>query len=420
MKQWNRDLAPSRAKGVQVLELIDTAQATTRKALAEATGMQNATLNRLVAQLLTRGVLFEAEQLDEGRRGRPQARLALRPDHAAIVGLEFGRERLVGVVVDASGELRHIDKHLPVPDFAGTDATMGNIANTVRKLLNDAGFQPHQLAAAGIALHDVVTASGEWRIGGSNEGFQVNSALAEQLGCPVTADDVSRAFAQAEYRYGAGQGESDMIYLFLGSHGVGGGIFVNDHMLVSSAGICGEIGHVMVNEDGPLCQCGSVGCFETVASHRAVEARFAATLDQGVASSVDRSAPFQQICEAAGKGDKAAYLVLRELGEAMARALAATVNIVGAPTIVLGGPLRLAGEQFLDHVTVDLRQRVISGLSSHVSVRFASLPAYAGALGVAIGARESALHSGALLQDRNPQPSDPTDSAEGRMQLQSS
>ena len=65
-------MAPSRAKEIQVLDLIDRAQATTRKALAAATGMQNATLNRLVAQLLARGVLFEAEQLDEGRRGRPQ------------------------------------------------------------------------------------------------------------------------------------------------------------------------------------------------------------------------------------------------------------------------------------------------------------------------------------------------------------
>lgn len=404
-------LAHQRAKEVQVLELINSGAATTRRALAMATGLRGATLNRIVASLVDRGVLTEVELIGSGRRGRPQARLALRGSNSAIIGLEFGRGRLVGVVLDAAGQIVRQEKSLPAPDFAGTNATMDALSKVVLELLSASGVERTRLAAVGIALHDVVTADGEWRIGGSSEGLRVQEALENRLGCLVVAEDVSRAFARAEHHHGAGQDEPDMIYLFLGSHGVGGGIFVNDHMLVSSSGICGELGHVMVDENGALCQCGSIGCFETVASHRAVEHRFQAVIDQGVASTLAAPASFTDICRAAGAGDKAAHLVLREVGDAMAIVLASAVNILGAPAIVLGGSLRHAGEQFLDHVVVQLRQRVISGLSAKVSVRFARLPSHAGAWGVAITAHAAALQSGALNAD-SPISSNVTD--EGR------
>lgn len=400
MSQMDRYLAPQRAKEVQVMALVDERGATTRRALAEATGLQAASLNRLVAGLVDRGLLEAVDHAGTGRRGRPEGRVAIRPDAAAIVGLEFGRDHVAGVVIDAAGRVRHVDEALSAPPFEVSDATMDALADAAERLRADAGFPPSALRAVGIALHDVVTANGAWRTvetpGGDH--YDVRAALTARLRRLVLVDDVSRAFAEAEHRFGAGAGEPDMIYLFIGSHGVGGGIFVNDRLLVSSGGICGEIGHVVVDEDGELCQCGSTGCFETVASHRAIVARFEALAARGVSTALTPPVTFHEICAAAGRGDKGAYLVLRELAEATGRALGATINVVGAPTVIVGGALRAAGSTFLDHVGVTLRARVVSGLSPHVSLRYATLPPHAGALGAAVKAREAALWSGELLE----------------------
>jgi predicted NBD/HSP70 family sugar kinase len=394
-----RYLPLQRAREIQVLAIVDERGVTTRRALAGATGIRPASLNRLVAAMVERGLLRNVDHLGTGRRGRPEGRVALRPDAGAVVGLEFGREHLAGAVVDATGALRHVDETLPVPRFEAGAATMDAIVDAARALEADAGLRPGRVRALGIALHDVVTAEGAWRTVDrpGRPGFDVKGELARRLDHPVLVEDVSRAFAEAEHRFGAGQGVPDMIYVFIGSHGVGGGIFVNGSMLVSSSGICGEIGHVVVEEDGALCQCGSYGCFETVASHRAVVARFTELVDHGVTTSLAPPVTFADICAAAGAGDSAACLVLRELADAMGRALGATVNLVGAPTIVIGGAVRLAGDAFLEHVRVALRQRVVSGLSAQVAVRYAHLPSHAGAWGVAVKARDAAIWGGGFL-----------------------
>lgn len=394
-------LTPQRVKAIQVLAEVDRHGTATRRALADATGLRTASLNRLVASLLDGGLLRAADHATTGRPGRPRERLSLEPAAAAVVGLEFGRDRLVATVVDATGALRHVEEDLPAPPFEGTEATMDALEEAVATARRRAGVGGRPLAGVGIALHDVVTAEGRWRTVDrrNGAGFDVRTALARRLGCLVVVDDVSRAFAEAEHRFGAGRGERDLVYVFIGSHGVGGGAFVNDRMLVSSSGICVEIGHVVVREDGALCQCGSTGCFETVASPRAALARLDEVVRQGVASRLAPPVSFGDLCTAAAEGDPAAGVVLRELGDAMARALGATVNLIGAPTVVLGGALRAADRFFLQHVSAALRERVVSGLAARVDVRYAELPHHAGALGAAVRTREEALHAGAFFAD---------------------
>lgn len=399
-----RYLAPQRAKELQVVALVEAQGATTRRALAAATGMHAASLNRLVAGLLERGVLRAVEPGATGRPGRPSDRLALHPDAGAVVGLEFGRDRLVGVVLDAAGALVHVSDALPAPPFEGTAVTFDALAATAQHMADRAGLERQRLRAVGMALHDVVTADGAWHTQERLHEPPVDARgeLERRLRRRVHLDDVSRAFALAEHRYGAGSGEHDMAYVFIGSHGVGGGLFVNGRMLVSSSGICGELGHVVVDERGALCQCGSVGCLETVASHRALEERFAALQRRGVTTRLPAGARFDAICDAAGAGDKAANLVLRDLAVALGRALGAAVNVVGTPTVVVGGALRRAGEPFLEHLAGTLRSRVVSGLSPRVSVRYARLAPHAGAWGAATLAREAALREGAFLDEPAP------------------
>lgn len=392
----------SRAKKQQVLGITFQHGEMTRQALRELTGLQQTSLNRVVASLLEQELLIVSEDgVQPNKRGRPLDLLKIHSKAGGVVGLEFGREQLTLVVVNALGEVMFTRQLDVLPPFEGTDATMAALATVVREATRDAGVPFERLRAVGIALHDVVTAEGEWKTleRSDFEPYNVKTALQAALAVPVVVEDVSRAFAEAEHRFGAGRGERDIIYVFIGSHGVGGGVFVNDTMLKSSTGICGEIGHIVIDEEGALCQCGSRGCFETVASHRAVVAQFGDLQRQGVRTRLPDEATFKDICQAAGEGDKGAYLVLHQLAQSMGKALSQSVNLFGAPTIIIGGALRLAGDTFLQDVATTLRQRVVSGLVKHISVRFAELPPHAGAWGVAINALEDALWRGEFLRE---------------------
>ena len=389
-------LSPVRVKEQAILVAVSERGAITRQELAERTGIQPSTLNRAVAALIDRNVLITTDSAaSRTGRGRPSDLLRINPAAGYVVGLEFGREHLTLTAVNACAEIVHTLEDAAPPPFAPEYTSIDALLAAVERFVEQASIKAEMLRAVGVALHDIVTAEGHWLTQASATGpLDVRTYVERWLGLPVVVDDVSRAFAEAEHRFGAGVGEPDMIYVFIGSHGVGGGIFVNDGLLQSSKGICGEIGHVVIDEDGELCQCGSRGCLETVASRRAVEARFDELLERGVWSRLSPGASFGDICSAAGEGDKGAYLVLNQLAQHMGRALAPSINLSGAPTVIIGGPVRLAGEAFVQDLAAALRQRVVSGLVPHIKVRYARLPPYAGAWGVAIRALENAVRHG--------------------------
>jgi predicted NBD/HSP70 family sugar kinase len=390
------DVDPVRVKVRAILIAVYEGGAMSRHELVERTGIQQSTLNRAVAALIDRDLLITSDSgPSRTGRGRPSDLLRINPAAGYVVGLEFGREHLTLTAVDATAQIVHTVEDATPPAFAPEYASIDALLAAVDRFVDEASIEAEKVRAVGVALHDIVTAEGQWLTQASASGpLDVRTYLEGRLGLPVVVDDVSRAFAEAEHRFGAGVGEPDMIYVFIGSHGVGGGIFVNDGLLQSSKGICGEIGHVVIDEDGRLCQCGSRGCLETVATRRAVEARFDELLERGVWSRLSPGASFGDICRAAGEGDKGAYLVLNQLAQHMGRALAPGINLSGAPTVIIGGPVNLAGEAFLQDLSAALRQRVVSGLVPHIKVRYARLSSHAGAWGVAIRALEDAMRHG--------------------------
>ncbi len=392
-------LDPARVKEQAILTAVFERRGITRNELVERTGIQQSTLNRAVAALIDKDLLVTSDSgSSRTGRGRPSDLLRINPAAGYIVGLEFGREHLTLTAVDACGELVHTLEEAAPPPFTPEHASIDALLAAVDRFVEAASISAERLRALGVALHDVVTAEGQWLTQASDcAPIDVRTYVEGRLGLPVVVDDVSRAFAEAEHRFGAGVGEPDMIYVFIGSHGVGGGVFVNDELLTSSKGICGEIGHVVIDEDGRLCQCGSRGCLETVASRRAVEAGFDELLGRGVWSRLAPGATFADICRAAGEGDKGAYLVLNQLAQHMGRALAPGINLFGAPTIIIGGPVHLAGEAFVQDLSAALRRRVVSGLVPHIKVRYAQLPSHAGAWGVAIRALEEAIRHGRFI-----------------------
>jgi N-acetylglucosamine repressor len=402
IQSFDSILNPRALSELQVLRLIYQRRSMTRYEIAETLGWNQTKVVRLVTQLLERRLLRTTENpADKNRPGRPSELLQINPLAGHTVGIEFGRNSLRGVLTDAVGNVVFSTEGNRLPPFEGTDETITRLTAFIHEVVSDGGLDWSGIYAVGIALHDIVDSDGHWITHESLHAppYDVRNESMKLLDRLVVVEDISRAFAVAEHRFGAGLGSQDMIYVFLGSHGVGSGIFVNNEMMKSSSGVCGEIGHVVVEEGGKLCSCGNFGCFEVTASQSVVVNKVKELINQGIQTAFNRNEPitFEEVCRKGLTGDKVAYLVLHELATHMGKALASAINITGTPHVIVGGELALAGEAFLADLRSELRKRVIGLLARRLQVRAAKLPKYAGAWGVAIQGLEKAWLEGGFL-----------------------
>jgi predicted NBD/HSP70 family sugar kinase len=386
------------ANHLLVLQHIHRQPEITRSDLGDLTQLSAATIARLVGDLRERNFLTEERLSDTyAGRGRPSIALSINPEIGYVGGVEFGYEHLTLCIVDAVGDIVHTASQQG-PPFEPTDSVMDALVDVIVQMTEAAGIPWPKVRAVGVALHAVASARGEW-LPWTNEPYPAQTYLAQHFKRLVYVEDISRAFAEAEHRFGAGVGSPDMIYVFIGSRGIGAGIFVNNTLLKSSSGVCGEIGHIIVAKEGALCVCGNRGCLETVATHNAVIERLRTRLEQGVISTLtnDADLSFARVCEAARAGDKTAHIALDELAQYLAEALSGTVNIVGSTLVLVGGQLRLAGDSFLADLRRTLHQQLLPALAQRLEIRYAALPLYAGAWGVAAQVLDAAWDNGSFV-----------------------
>ena len=153
------------------------------------------------------------------------------------------------------------------------------------------------------------------------EGFALRDRLAHAFGLPAVVENDGIAAAQGEWRHGAGRGLAHLVYVTV-STGVGGGVVVDGRLLHGRRGMAGHVGHMRVAEDGPVCSCGRVGCFEALASGTAFGRRA-----DGGAEAVAR----------ARQGDPAALSLLAEEARLLGRGFANLAHLYAPERIIMGG-----------------------------------------------------------------------------------
>lgn len=229
-----------------VHEVIRLLGPISRADIARHTELTGQTISNLVKELLSLGLVVEAERRREGR-GAPSTALAINPDGAYSIGLDFNREHLTGVLVDLAGNVRqraYVELDLPTPARA-----LDLMADMVETLIASQGLPRSDVWGVGIGI------PGPMYHAEHGKGYVVNptafpgwhniplaSWLHERLGLPVFLENNATAAAVGEHWYGAGQQITTFFYLFFGS-GLGGGLVMNGLPYEGSTGNAGEIGY---------------------------------------------------------------------------------------------------------------------------------------------------------------------------------
>lgn len=192
--------------------------------------------------------------------------------------------------------------------------------------------------------------------------FPLRSALEELIGLPVVLDCDANAAALAEWKLGAGHSEAvdSMAMLTLGT-GVGSGLILGGRIWQGILGMGGEVGHVSVNFEGPVCSCGNRGCLEYYASATGIEraARALAQRSRGALADLfaqNRSVTARDIAELANTGDREAREVYMQVGLYLGRGLAGLVNTLDLPLYVIGGGVAAAWDLFAPEMFRTLRE----------------------------------------------------------------
>lgn len=265
----------------------------------------------------------------------------------ALVGIDLGGTQLRVAVADDRGRLRTVVRR-PTEAIRGRQHVINRMVVAVADALAEDGTPAGRVRALGIGLPGPVDPSAGLVISPANlPGFRnvpLNRILTRATGIRSHLHHDAHLAALAEHRRGAGRGASELIYVTV-STGIGAGLLLDGRLYAGAHGSAGEIGHIVVQRDGPLCTCGNRGCVEAIASGTGI-ARAARELGaQTPSSALHRlAAPTPvDVARAARAGDQLAISILGTAGTYLGIAIGTLVNLFNPQLIVLGGSVLKAG-----------------------------------------------------------------------------
>ena len=298
-----------------------------RADLARALSVSPALMTSLTKDLLADGLLVELEH-SPSQGGRPARMLGLVSSAGRAIGVKVVADHVAFVEVGIDGAVKCSASE---PFDASARTFLADLTELLRRFI--AGGSHERLLGIGVGVPGSVDSQGNGVVDAPQLGWQqvpLGSTLRREFALPVLVENNVNALAVAERLYGVGRQFQNFLVVTIGT-GVGAGIVVDGVVLRGNAGSAGEIGHIPVTEDGPLCACGNRGCLETFIGEAALvrEAR-----DQGV---IGERSGMSALRSAADAGDPGATAIFSRAGHRLGRALAGIIHTLDPEIVIVLG-----------------------------------------------------------------------------------
>jgi glucokinase len=300
-----------------------------------------------------------------------------------VIGVDLGATKTACGLVSPDNQLVAHTQVETKPLDGPTPATQ-RIAGSIRELIEQA--PSGQVARVGVCCPGPVDHSTGVIVDPPNLTGWRNVPFAEmlgrELGLPVKLEHDAKGTALAEFHLGAGRGSRDMVLIVVGT-GIGAAMILDGKLYRGRSNAAGEVGHITVDLDGPICSCGSNGCVEAYAGGPAIARSYAFATRREVTSA-------QEVARAAEAGDPLALRVFQAAGRALGAAIATIAMMLDVETFVLFGSVVKAGRLLLDPASEAVPKYSHHSISSRVKIRTAELGDQAGMMGAAWIAKNQA------------------------------
>ncbi|MDR3592641.1 MAG: ROK family transcriptional regulator [Negativicutes bacterium] len=389
MRDTGNSKSMKRLNRMTALNIIKENEPISRQQLAELTGLTPAAVTGIIRELIDTGFVKEVG-LGPSRGGRRPVKLKVNSDAGYVMGLEVTSKETAVAIADLKHTPRFIESVML--DMKEPCTGTAGLVETVRRIMAAPEHRKKKFVGIGIAFPALLTA-GEGRVkravnlGPEWNNFPVKEVLETELGIPVFAETNSKVAALGEKWFGGGRQCNNLIYVNLGE-GISAGILSKDDIVQGSLGHAGQIGHAIMIEDGPLCNCGNRGCLEAICGIPALLRKVGHELpfiDGGDALKrrieTRREIKIRDVLEAALEADSYARDMLRQVGRFAGLAIANMINFYNPDEVFIGGRLAVAADVYLEEMKSVIYSHAFPEVGRATRITVSQLGADSGVIG---------------------------------------
>lgn len=363
----------------KIVDLLARLGPVDRKVVAAHVGVGRSTVSKAVGLLLDANMVVELDTPPRGR-GRPESHLAVNPQIASAIGLDFGLRHVRGAIVDAAHAIVATDEVQLAVDYTIEEALQSS-RNLITSLERQAAGP---IVGVGLSLpgpidrNKMALTRSSILPGWAN--VPVLDLFEKELLFPAVADNESNLAAYAEQLWGVAVDLDSMIYLKLHS-GVGGSILIDGQIMRGQHGAAGEFGHLSRGTRGEKCRCGRRGCLEASIGIPRLLAHLSTQLQ--------RTVTFQEFVALQQRHEPHCLALIESAGNEAGRAVGTLANALDPQAVVLGGSLAEMGDTFTNAIRAGMRTSALP-MHDSIPIRMAAL----GRFGSALGATALVMASG--------------------------
>lgn len=382
---------------MEVLQTVFWSAASSRQHLARRLACSRSRANGLIAGLVEQGLVEEAG-LQASSGGRRPESLQLAGSLGVVLGADLGATSLDVAVMRP--DLGVIARHSEDADVrAGPGVVLARVREIMRKLLAEHRLSPRQVIAIGIGVPGPVDFDSgqlvnpplmpEW------DSFSIRDYLAEAFDAPVFVDNDVNLMALGEL-WRLQRGLQNFLVIKVGT-GIGCGIVCHGEVYRGANGSAGDVGHICVDQSGPRCHCGNLGCVEVMAAAPAIARMGLEAAERGESASLAEALrqngrlSASDVGQASRNGDAAANAIIQRSGSLVGQMLASVVNFFNPSHVFIGGGVTHIGPLFLASVRQSVYHRSLALSTRHLEIQYTPLGAQAGLVGTGVLAMQEAM-----------------------------
>ncbi|GGE45429.1 transcriptional regulator [Pullulanibacillus camelliae] len=380
MKSLNRSL---------ILNTIRKDGPISRADIAKKTQLTPPTVSNLVNELLETNLVIESSQ-GESKGGRKPTMLIINAKNFYIIGLDVGAKSIKGVLANLNADiLNSVSLSLSHPL---TNALFLNQMDEVveQLLANTSAYNSDHILGIGVAMHGIVDVTEGASIYAPSlqlRDIPIKAHLEERFKMLVKVENDARALALGEAWYGNGMDISSFMCINIG-YGIGAGIIIDGKLHHGDDFLMGEIGHMTIDPDGPVCSCGNSGCLQALAAGPFIAERARKRITEGQESLLAEMVSdleditSELIFQGAKQNDALCIDILKEAGTYLGIGITNLIHIVNPSLILLSGGVTKAGHFIFDSLRETVKARGLTEKAKQTKIEEAKL----GEHGTAIGA----------------------------------
>lgn len=350
-----------------------------------------------VNSLIDEGYI-EEKGLGDSVGGRKPMYYDLKANSFYVLGIDIGRKSVKIALFNSKLECCSKWPEKSFDLVSGSDL-IDQLDVYVTEFVNEISIESSQIVGVGVVMPGLIdSGKGVNYTFLTTESDNLANELSKRFNRPVFIENDAKARALAELHYGTAQGSTNALVIFIG-YGLGLGMILNGKLHLGKSGFAGEFSHIPIENNTLFCNCGKIGCLETIASGEALVRMAKEGIEKGMrtvlTSKIDEGQKLspELIVEAALKGDQLSFSVVNEVGVNLGKGIAYLVQILNPDKIVLSGKIAQVGGLLINSISQTLYQYCLPKLKDDVVIETSNLGSEAGVIGAATLVMEKVLEN---------------------------